>query len=748
MYKKLGIVALSSSLLFSAAPLVHGEGTVQTEKAPVNVMSDKAVAAQIVEKEKLIKRVKELFPKQFDDVRESSFELESGIRFEQNKDIPQYGLSYFKEINGKYEHASFHFAGDSLELVNYYFDTDNQKDALFPPQVSEEEAEKIAAAFIKKISPNYTYELDENEHTNYNMSQSLTEPITYDFQYEKIENGVPVQNQGIYITVLGNGALVQYHNSALFTKATYEKDTGLLSKEEAIAKLKDNLHVELRYQVQEVHPAKEANVVLTYVPSPSVQGIHATTGKILLNNELVSKLPKQKELKMVSKTELKTDPISKEEAVKKAEQLLKPEVEGVTLNIEGVMERKNPFGNQTVYAIEYMYTTGNSGFGSQVEIAKDTGDVVGFHGHDYLELEQSDNKSSVTANSALNKAVNYVKQYAPSYANELAYPDESTEPVYYWNENEYNFYFPRVKNGHIVERNGVQVAISNTGKLIRFNVEQTDIKNWPSLDKTVSKEQALADYKDKMDVELNYITQDQVESKKKTAYYKLVYATKSNQWYTGEYYDATNGKWMKENSEQRPQAPEGFKVEHPWAEKELNYMIEGGIITVDDPESFDPNRSITKGEALEVISRSIMDSYYFEHYEYEENTQQTFENISPDHPLYGIVETAVEHDLITVTGKTFPVDEKITREELAVWYANVLDLADVAEYDEIYKLDVKDKPAIEPKQIGDIALMNALKVITVNRDGYFNPDEEVTLAQLAVSNMRLAQKVKDLEVHY
>ena len=55
-------------------------------------------------------------------------------------------------------------------------------------------------------------------------------------------------------------------------------------------------------------------------------------------------------------------------------------------------------------------------------------------------------------------------------------------------------------------------------------------------------------------------------------------------------------------------------ISHPWAEKELNYLIQARILNVKDVKTFDLNAKVTKGAALEVIMKSISfidpDYYY------------------------------------------------------------------------------------------------------------------------------------------
>src|SRR5690606_8363222 len=78
---------------------------------------------------------------------------------------------------------------------------------------------------------------------------------------------------------------------------------------------------------------------------------------------------------------------------------------------------------------------------------------------------------------------------------------------------------------------------------------------------------------------------------------------------------------------------ESEKVAHPWAEDELNYLVESRILDVDDVSKFNPNADLTKGEAIEIIMKSLT-HFYDGNYPGQENAKQSFENIGPDHPLF------------------------------------------------------------------------------------------------------------------
>ena len=133
-----------------------------------------------------------------------------------------------------------------------------------------------------------------------------------------------------------------------------------------------------------------------------------------------------------------------------------------------------------------------------------------------------------------------------------------------------------------------------------------------------------------------------------------------------------------------------------------------------------------------------MTGYYYE----RENMNQTFENIDPKHPLYQAIERAVETGIIKPNSKSFDFDSPIKREELAAWYIRVLGLEQAAKHSSIYKLDVADANKVQTEYTGYVALATSMGLLKTDQN-HFNPDREVTYAELAVSTIRLAHEISE-----
>ena len=736
-YKKLGIIPLSTVLSLGliaptagAAPLLNEQqGSFQIRIAEVDSEITKA---------DLVQRVKSLFPGRFDFLKESDFEMSSGHYFPENDTI-RYDLSFFKEVKGKTIYGSFGFVGKDLQIEYFYYQPADAQDALFPPKVTKDQAQEAATAFLKNFTKNGEYQLDTvNDY--YPLAQTLVEPIRYTFSFVRTEKQIPVSDQTIQITVLGNGEIVEFFQHYIKTgKQTYDDDAKVLPKEEIVAKVKEHLGVELRYKVDFNFQTGKPYIKLVYQQTGSVQGVHALSGQWQSADGFSSELPVAKGIQYISSNPLTSrDPnLSIEKAKAFAEQLLAVDSDKVKLNIEAVHEREH-YEGQKVISVQYMYETKDGGgYGAELLFDKKTGDIIQYYDvkRDLLNEigEETEGGASITKAEAEAKAVQFLKEYVPSYLHDYSMP---TDEGYFVEEGIYYFSFPRVVDGIIVDGDQIFVSISEDGTLVNLSAEKLPIENWPSQEGIKSKEEAAAKFSEGINLELRYVTEENNEDN----HYNLVYVPVFN----GKIYsyiDAYTGEWNSTNTEEIDK-----HISHPWAEKELNYLIQTGILSVDDSAAFNGNASITKGEAIEVMMKSLTPIYsIFD--EEQESSEQSFENIGPDHPLYLYIERAVSMGVLDQEAAEFDVEATLTREELAAWYIRALGLEKVAKQGDIYKLKFADKDKVQSQYRGHVALANTYGILQGSKGGYFNPDQEVTYAQLAVSILRLAKEAYERNPH-
>jgi len=735
LIKKLGVITLSTGLSIGILTPYVSATSLENEQ-PNNVQIQVSQVESVITKGELIKKFKEFFPNQFSFLNESDFDMWSG-RYPDDDTI-RYDLNFHKFENGKQIYGGVSFVGENLEIESFHYQPANAVDALFPAKVTKEQAKEAALAFLKKFPQSSDYKLQTDLYEFYPSNQLLTEPYRYSFSFVRMKNNVPISDQQIQVTVLGNGEVSDFYRySNNYGTKTYDDVTKVLPKNEILSKVKENFALDLQYSIDTDYRTGKTEAQLVY--QPTSYRVHALTGDWVTMNGLSSELPKGFEISPIVPQGLqpKQTNISLEEAKALANKLLAIDSKDITLRIDSIDEQKNHNG-QEVISINYMYEYRNGGTGTNLVIDKRTGEIIQYHDIKSEVLRENNEgekaTQAISKEEALNQAVKYLKEFAPSYLHNYAMPigDYSFDE-----ERGYYFFFPRVVNGLIVNGDQISVSISNDGTLLGLTVNQVDIKSWPSVEKVISEEQATEKFLENLDLDLNYVID---ESSKNKDHYNLVYSPVFNEsvWSS---FDAITGEWTS-LTKNKPEV-----ISPKWSEKELNHMIQAGIINVGDAKTFDGNAKVTKGTALEVLMRSMSHIYVGSYG--ERNKSQSFENIKPDHPLYQVVELAVSQGILEKAGNNFNLDEGLTREELAVWYIRTLGLEEAAKSQGIYQLNFADAKDVKPENIGYVALAQSLGLITTNNNK-FNPKQEVTYADLAVSTVRLAHEVykKGIQIYY
>ncbi|WP_301109363.1 YcdB/YcdC domain-containing protein [Sporosarcina sp.] len=606
-------------------------------------------------------------------------------------------------------------------------------EALFPAKVSEEEASKIAEGFIKKFIGGNDYRLEAGAASN-EPRRTLTEPIQYSFIFTRIKDKVSIADQHIEVTVLGNGEISSFYKTLPLTKhSTFDELTKIKKPEELLKKMKTDLSAELNYQIHYDYVTGERDVRLVYQPASALLGIHAISGKWKTENGYTNEYPAAKKIEKLAAKPLppRQNGITADAAKKLAEQLLATDSNEIKLIIESVQEIERPRG-ENIFSVQYMYQYANGGMGSSLDISKKTGEVIQFHSlQENIVREmgkENTNKKSISRQDATKKAISYIKKWAPSYLHQYAMPvadpyiDESTGSIH--------FSFPRAVNGILVSGDQINIGIAVDGSLTNLNIDYQDIEEWPAIEKAIPKVQATKIFKESLDLQLVYLKQKETE-----AHYDLVYVPVFNG-NPQHYLDAGSGEWKNLFGDKSSNV-----ISHPWAEAELNYLLNAKILDIKDVKKFNADAPVSRGEALKVLMNSLTYFYPGDHYFNQEQTPQTFENIGSKHPLYHVIEHAVELGVIK-PDKNFDVESSITREEVAVWYIRILGLEQAAKESTIYKLNFTDANKVQPSLIGYVAIANSLGIMKAEKN-LFHPGEDVNYAELASASIRLAHAMAE-----
>lgn len=730
-FKKAGVLFTSAALGFTVfASAASAQSTLIEQQKPMQVHITSTESS--VTKEDLIKKFKEIFPNKFNAIKNKDFQMNS-VQYYMEDGVERFELSFNKVINGKPIYGSATFVGSQLDLENFYYSPANTSSALFPAKVSKEEAKKIALSLVKRFSDYSEYQLDENA-INYYPQQLLTEPIRYSFSFIRTKNGYPIADQRMEVTVLGNGDVVNLYKGASDNgKFTFDAVSSKKPESDILKQITDTLDVRLQYQIDYDYINGKRNVRLVYSPNIKSLAVHAISGKWQLVDGTLVESYKQQSVQPLVEAPLpaKQPNLTKQQAKELAQSLLAINSDQVKLVIHSVDEVKS-YNGQEVYSINYMYESGNAGHGGGLEINKKTGEVVQYYDmrDDLNPAANTSSKTPLPKEEALNKAIQYLQQWSPSYLQHYAKPID--EPYVDKTRGYTMFTFPRIVNGILVEGDMISVGIKADGSLGNLSIGYQEVE-WPSLEGVITKEQAAKAYVDQLSTKLEY-ARDIINNER---HYDLLYRPVFN----NDSYstlDAKSGQWLSLFGSEKITTV----VKHPRAEAELNYLIGANILQVKEPETFNADASITQGEALSVVLKSI--SHFYEEY-YSPVTEETREpigNIEPSNPLYAVVERAVQFGILDDSATGFDAKAPLSRQELAKWYIRALNLEQAAEQHHIYKLNFDDANQVGKTYIGYVALADALKILPAEKNN-FKPTADVSYADIAIATIKFAREMNE-----
>lgn len=154
-----------------------------------------------------------------------------------------------------------------------------------------------------------------------------------------------------------------------------------------------------------------------------------------------------------------------------------------------------------------------------------------------------------------------------------------------------------------------------------------------------------------------------------------------------------------------------------WASKEIEALGKKEMVLGYAKSYFKPDEVMTRAEAAGLIAT------YFNFN--MNNRKETFSDVPSDHWAVGAVNALAKENIVDRNNKPFQPDEPLTREQLAMWFAEAWKLKRGAN---VPFTDVKETDAAYDA----IEKLVASGIANGYEDGTFRPKETVTRAQFAV----------------
>ena len=727
----------------------------QTEiKAKISKDEAKAAAEKILT---------EYFKQEIDDKKfQSRYELRKDYEIEGN---PIWEIYWDYNSNDKGLHIRFVVDGTTgkvLDINRHEYVHGQDQPAV--AAITEEEAKKIAVEFLQKINPQEFKEVKAVEDYMH-MYYGGGYPKNYYFRYVRMVNDIEFERNYINVEVDGIKGNISSYSYRWYDALNVPSKEGVVGEEKAAEVFAKDLKMELSYVAQRKNPdfydQKVERAKLVYVPSYAngyVVGAKEGTmltwnGQNSLKQQIKDLTQKQKEdILKRGKTAVKQEKeIDKDRATKIMEEII-TQVMGEGYEIESM---------RYLAGDNYWETSGNKAWsgqfvkkdsarryeeGGNITINAFTEELIYMYSHYWNGPEPEAFEPKLDWEAAYDKAVEAIGDYFPSKIKNIKTEQAYMKHEQYINgkvvqEQFYYFHFPRMINGIPYSQDHIAVNIdAKTGKVRELRSSWNEDLIFQTAQGAMNKDVALKTFLENHEPQLIYalfnMSEDASTPKMET---KLVYRLKAkNTAYPFVQMDAFTGKFLDYNGEEIKENGSDFKekIKGHWAEKELSVLASQGVI---DPKNFDPNKKVTQMEAINIL----ISSRGYRGYWGQESEALKFTNLNQSDKNYKELQIAVRYGLLENKEVEFDGEAVITREEMAVLLVRLMQMENLAKIKDIYILPFKDANKVNTDKIGYVALCKGLNLVG-GSDGFFRPQDEATMAELAVAVYKGLSNIRNL----
>ena len=705
---------------------VNAETTIE-----INAADQKLISDAKIQKEEAIEIAKQ-YIKNLDEYKLNSINFYTD--YYQHSVWEMYWL---KEADGNpVSNIQISIDSEKGHIISYNFYNYNQNTTQFPAKITVEEAKEIADDYIKEIFPDLLGKIEADDHFIKTFKAPLSGPIYYQIPYRYLINGIPFEDNKIYVQVSGDGEVTSF-NYYSFDDVEFENTEGTISAEVAKEKYVEQLDKNLLW----IFPFNqyEANIVpfLTYQASIQSQNINAKTGELYY---YPGQTKSNEDYQPISDKPL-ADPPKDNEHELTQEQILDiaksyltnffskaPEIEHINyysydyLSKHGMWSLswqnkesslKPYFGNMTIDAV--------------------TGELINFYTDDFNQ-DEAEKENILTYDEAKKLAIDTIKKLAPSRVHEV-YLLEPINAGELEKQKRIFFNFQRLVHGIPTERENITVSINLvTGLVYTYGMNWGTADYPETIPTIIDTEKAKELILGNMDLELVYIapytSYPETLGKRHGV---LIYKPKNSYTSVPVFLDAVSGQWRSREDGDLINQAKPEDIEGHWAEKELLLMVDYKALDLIDGKVL-PNKNITRGELVKMF---IMATNGGRYYPYIENKEPTFSDVTKESPYYAYIEDAVRRNIISVDqGKKFNPEQEVTREELAQFIVNALGYDKLAYTDQLFINRYND--ITDSEYQGHIAIVSALKIMTGSNGG-FNPKKYVNRAEISVAFYRFLE---------
>jgi hypothetical protein len=547
--------------------------------------------------------------------------------------------------------------------------------------------------------------------------------LTYRFNWKRIAHGVPVDNDGIRVSVdATTGQVVNYYLSWNKQALLAPPTANVKSSDEVLDSIMDNLGVYPTYQPKDNYQGQQ--IELLYKVNSNLPSFDAYSGKPvnianqqqsfqdakLFNQQFTFQMDEAKPADSVD-----SQPVDMAGAQRIAENFFKQ------LGYQDKVRRTGGGGSSGPgYTLEYWAFSleNNKENDVRLEINRANGAVVGFS----LQTEAVKNNgraiSHEQATASAEKFLNMLGYSKDQYT--IAERNQYNNPLL--NQERYRLEYVAILNGVPNQLDTKVIEIDPfTGQVTNYRCRTEGLLPKVNTDpnaEIIDQQAAVAAYKIAKPIKLTYLYgRDENYQPQQEA--KLVYllTDRGIDAYTGEQQGVKDQYLEKQ-------------LNNHWARESLAVLAHSGLLPT---ENFNPDDYVTVRQALPLLSAAV------NHYSHTDMAL-TFDNIANDDPILPPLRHLVQLGMLERDEYIDP-EGLLTRETLAVWLLKGMGYKSMANIPIKIENTFNDYGSITKGHQNYVALAAALEIIKGDKNGNFNPHQPITWGEFATIITRATPKL-------
>ncbi|MGZ4112617.1 MAG: S-layer homology domain-containing protein, partial [Tumebacillaceae bacterium] len=300
--------------------------------------------------------------------------------------------------------------------------------------------------------------------------------------------------------------------------------------------------------------------------------------------------------------------------------------------------------------------------------------------------------ATLSREQAQQKAIDFMKNAMSSKVDQIAFDPASAQVMSYPQSNDYQFRFVPLLDGLPVNGFIMDLSVNGTtGAIESFNADPASrlLFKHPAKDKAMSVEAAKDYYVQHNELQLQYIPIYETGASiydRITKIKGVVLAYAPFQLGIPQVLNAVTGDW-------NPLYGGGSQanitdIKGHWAEKQLQFFADQGIFDVQDGK-LDPNATVTRGDVMKYLIVATSGAR-------SSHNKAHFSDVPSTDPNYEHIEEAYARKWIDTAAKSFRPSDAMTREELADIVVRVLGYQKLASSPDAFKARFGDVNTTSP----------------------------------------------------